>query len=186
MLVSIICSFVCGTVSQTAAAILDGAKNAVEFVITIGSVMALWSGVMSVCEKSGMSVLFAKLLSPIIKVLFCTKNKKTQNAIAMNMTANILGLSNAATPLGIEAMKMLNSENPVKSTATHDMCMLAVINSASIQIIPSTLIAIRQSAGASNPSEIVVPVWITSLIVFIFGVLAVWVCRTKLYKGAKK
>ncbi len=177
MLVSIICSFVCGTVSQTTEAIIDGAKNAVEFVISIGSVMALWSGVMSVCEKSGMSGIFSKLLSPVIKVLFLTKDKKTRDAIAMNMTANILGLSNAATPLGIEAMKLLNYENTLKGTASHDMCMLAVINSASIQIIPSTLIAIRASLGSQNPSEIVVPIWITSVIVFLFGVLAVWLSR---------
>ena len=177
MLVSIVCSFLCGTVSETATAIMDGAKNAVEFIIKVGSVMALWSGVMAVCEKSGMSKIFAKLLSPLIKVLFTTRNKKTQNAISLNMTANILGLSNAATSLGIEAMKDLHAENGQKNTASHDMCMLAVINSASIQLIPSTLIAIRSQFGAKNPSEIIVPIWITSLIVFIFGVLCVLLCR---------
>ena len=88
----------------------------------------------------------------------------------MNMVANMLGLSNAATPLGLKAMKILNDKNQNKQKASNDMCMLAVINSASIQIIPSTLIAIRASAGCLEPGAIILPIWIVSLITFICGV----------------
>ena len=173
MLISIVCSFFCGTVSQTATAIMDGAKNAVEFIIKVGSVMALWSGIMAVCEKSGMSKIFAKILSPLIKLLFTTRNKKVQNAISLNMTANILGLSNAATPLGIEAMKALHAENGQKNTASHDMCMLAVINSASIQLIPSSILALRTSYGSFSPADVILPTALATLMSTIVGVLLV-------------
>lgn len=183
IILSVICALFTGNVAQTTAAMLDGAQKAVEFTFTIGGIMALWTGIMSVCEKSGLSDLFAKLLMPVTRALFDTKNKQTHRAIALNMTANILGLSNAATPLGIKAMQMLDKENTGSSQskkgkrASDDMCMLAVINSASIQLIPSTLIAIRRSCGAVDPTDIVVPVWITSVIVFVFGIAAVKVCK---------
>ena len=106
------------------------------------------------------------------------KGSKAEKAIAMNMTANFLGLSNAATPLGIKAMRELKKES-TGDDASDDMCMLSVINSASIQLIPSTLIAIRASMGSENPGEIILPVWIVSVMVALFGICCAKWCEKR-------
>ena len=106
-----------------------------------------------------------KSLNPIIKFLFpeLKRNEKIKKEISMNMIANILGLGNAATPLGLKAMKSMQEENPKKDTISKSMLVFIVLNTASIQIIPTTVIAIRNSLGSSNPTSIVVPVWITTI-----------------------
>lgn len=172
MLFSFICAAITGNMEQTSKALIESGFNAIEFLFSIGGMMAMWSGFMSVAEKSGLTNKIATLLSPLIKWLFegARKDEKCKNAICMNMVANMLGLSNAATPFGLKAMKILDDKNQNKQKASNDMCMLAVINSASIQIIPSTLIAIRASAGCLEPGAIILPIWIVSLVTFICGV----------------
>ena len=172
MVISFICAAFTGNMDATSNALIESGFNAIEFLFSIGGMMAMWSGFMSIAEKSGLTDKIAVILSPLIKWLFVTarKDEKYKNAICMNMVANFLGLSNAATPLGIKAMKLLNEKNGNKKTASNDMCMLAVINSASIQLIPSTLIAIRASSGCSDPGAIILPIWIVSLITFVSGV----------------
>ena len=112
-----------------------------------------------------------KILSPIINYLFpqTKKNKKIQKEISMNMVANILGLGNAATPLGLKAMKTMQEENPEKDTLTDTMAMFIIINTASIQLIPTTVIAIRTSLGSNNPTQIILPVWIATICAAIAG-----------------
>lgn len=120
---------------------------------------------MQVARKTSIINQLTNLLRPIIKVLFpeMRKNKQAQEEISMNMIANILGLGNAATPLGLKAMKTMQKENCEKNTLSNSMLMFIVLNTASIQIIPTTVIAIRNSLGSVNPTSIIFPVWIATI-----------------------
>ncbi len=152
-------------------AFFAGAENAVSFVLKIGAFMIMWQGIMSVAEKSGLSKKAADLLSPVICRLFdgIKKGSRAALLVANNITANILGLSNAATPMGMEAMKELSKKSK-DGIATNDMCLLAIINSASLQLVPSTLIAMRTTHLSSSPSEITVPIWIVSAMTISFAI----------------
>ena len=127
---------------------------------------------MKIAAKTSLIEKLTNFLHPIIKFLFpeMKENKKVEKEISMNVIANILGLGNAATPLGLQAMKSMQKENPKKDTLTNSMMMFIVINTASIQIIPTTVIAIRDSLGSSNPTAIIVPVWIATIAAAIAGV----------------
>ena len=127
---------------------------------------------MKIAAKTSLIEKLTNFLHPIIKFLFpeMKENKKVEKEISMNMIANILGLGNAATPLGLQAMKSMQKENPKKDTLTNSMMMFIVINTASIQIIPTTVIAIRDSLGSNNPTAIIVPVWIATIAAAIAGV----------------
>ena len=129
---------------------------------------------MQVASKTNIIDKLTQILNPIIKVLFpeIRKNKQIKQEISMNMIANILGLGNAATPLGLKAMKTMQEENKQKDTLTNSMMMFIVINTASIQIIPTTVIAIRNSLGSSNPTAIIFPVWIATICAAIGGIIA--------------
>lgn len=180
---SCVFGFVSGNVNALSEAFFSGAQGCISFILKIGSFMILWQGILNVAQKSGISQKIAKLLSAPIAILFkgVKKNSKAAELIANNVTANILGLSNAATPSGMEAMREL-SKNSKNSVATDDMCLFAVINSASLQIIPSTLIAMRQSFESASPGEIIVPVWIVSSLTLIFAI-----SMAKLFsKGGKR
>lgn len=169
---SVVVSVFEGNVEQTINAAFLGANQAVETVVGFLGVMCMWMGLMKIAEKSGLISIFSRFISPVTGVIFpkVKKGSPTQKAISMNIVANILGLGNAATPLGIKAMERLNESNPDKKTATNEMCMLVVLNTASIQLIPSTLIALRSSFGSHNPSEIILPVWISSVITAIIAI----------------
>ena len=126
---------------------------------------------MKIAEDSGLVKIIARLFRPLIGLLFpeAKSDPEVGGAIAMNMTANFFGMGNAATPLGLSAMKKL-SKYSSRGKASDSMCMLAVVNSASIQLIPSTLIAIRSACKSSAPTEITVPIWIVSVLTFMAGV----------------
>jgi len=175
IIISLIISFSNGSVGKVCAALCDGAQTGVTLAIGISGVMALWTGIMKIAEASGLTRVISKGFSFLISRLFpeCKKDTETCGAIAMNMTANFFGMGNAATPLGLNAMKRL-SHHSIKGVASNSMCLLAVINSASIQLIPSTLIAIRSAMGSSSPSEIIVPIWIVSIASFASGII---MCR---------
>ena len=172
LLVSSLVSFFTGKTAEVCTALCDGASEGVNLAISIAGIMAFWTGIMKIAEKGGLVNIISKLFKPLIAFLFpeTKKDNEACGAIAMNMTANFFGMGNAATPLGLNAMKRL-SRYCAKETASDSMCMLAVVNSASIQLIPSTLIAIRSAMGSSAPSEIMVPIWIVSVVTFSFGVL---------------
>ena len=127
--------------------------------------ICLWNGIMQIANQTSIIDKLTNLLKPIIKILFpeMKKNKQIQKEISMNMIANILGLGNAATPLGLKAMKSMQKENIQKDTLSNSMLIFIVLNTASIQIIPTTVIAIRNSLGSSNPTKIVFPVWIATI-----------------------
>ena len=121
---------------------------------------------MQIASSTSVIEKLTKFLKPVIRFLFpeLKNNQKIQKEISMNMIANILGLGNAATPLGLKAMKSMQDENKKKDTLTDSMMMFIVINTASIQIIPTTVIAIRNSLGSSNPTSIVFPVWVATIV----------------------
>ena len=133
--------------------------------------MCLWCGIMQIANKTSVINKLTKILEPLIRIIFPKINTKIEKEISMNMIANILGLGNAATPLGLKAMKSMQEENPKKEILSDSMAMFIIINTASIQIIPTTVIAIRNSMGSSNPTAIVVPIWIASVITATAGII---------------
>lgn len=161
-----------GNLQNLNSSIFDSVESAVNLSITMLGTMCLWSGIINVATNTNIIKVMSKLLRPIIRFLFpeIKENQKAQNEISMNMIANILGLGNAATPLGLRAMETLQKENKNKQELSNSMIMLIVINTASIQIIPTTIIAIRSSLGAENPTSIIVPVWIATICAAIVGV----------------
>ena len=137
---------------------------------------------MEIASKTQIIGYLQKMLNPLIKKLFLGLNEKSKNNIVMNIIANILGLGNAATPLGLKAMKELQKDNLDKEELSDNMMMLIVLNTASLQIIPTTIIAIRSSQGSLNPTKIIFPVWISTICAAIVGIVAVKI----IMKAAKK
>jgi spore maturation protein A len=156
-------------------AALDGASTAVEIAIGLIGIMALWLGVMKVAEEAGLTKLIARLVRPITRWLFpnIPEDHPAIGAMIMNIAANMLGLSNAATPLGLKAMEELDKLNPNKGEATDDMCTFLVINTSAITLIPATAIAIRASLGSANPQMIIIPSMLAATCATIVGLTAV-------------
>ena len=178
VIVSTVFGIVSGNSSELGTAALDGAKAAVELCIGIGGVTCLWTGVMEILEKSGIMAKIAKLLNPVISRLFPGKITDTASkAISANISANLLGLGNAATPLGITAAQELANG----SVATDSLCMLVVLNTASIQLIPTTAAALRSAYGSQTPFDIIPAVWFSSIMSVTAGIIAAMVFR-KLWK----
>lgn len=164
-LLAVIYGIINGRTAEMSAAVLEGAGSAVELILSLCGVMCLWCGVMKVAEKSGIVAKVAGLLSPVVGVLFrgIKKGGRASQLIAMNITANLLGLGNASTPLGLSAMQALKEEEQSSDTATDNMVMLTVLNTASLQLIPTTAAALRAAHGAARPMEILPSVWIVSV-----------------------
>ncbi len=163
-----------GRIDAVTSGAMDGAASAVETCAGLLGPMCLWTGIAKIAEHSGLVEIFAKLLRPITKFIFpkLKSDSAAMRAIVMNMVANILGMGNAATPLGISAMKELDKLNARRSTASDEMCMFVVVNTASIQLIPATVISLRQMYASQSPAEIVLPVWICSVIAVTIGITA--------------
>ena len=170
---SIAVSFFAGTGSQLTAALFDGAASAVSLTVSLAGTLCLWSSVIRVMEASGLSARLAGLLRPLLRFLYpaASKDDEARSAISGNLTANLLGLGNAATPLGLKAVCRMK-ELSHGSTATAEMCRLIVMNTASVQLIPSTVAAVRSSVGAAAPFDILPAVWVTSLCSVSAGLLA--------------
>ena len=174
IIISIIFSFFTGTIQQLNNSIFESTKMAVDLSITLLGTMCLWNGIMQIASKTSALEKITNFLRPIMKLLFpkMKKDSKIYKEISMNMVANILGLGNAATPLGIKAMKSMQEQNEDKKVLTNEMAIFIVLNTASIQIIPTTVIAIRSSLGSQNPTAIIFPVWIATICAAIAGIMA--------------
>ena len=174
LIISVICGLITGRVQELSNSILTGASDAISLIISISGMMALWTGLMKVAEESGLTSKIAAIFSPIIKFLFpdLPSNSIATRAICMNITANLLGLGNAATPLGINAMREMQKLNPHKSCATNSMVMFVVINTASLQLIPTLLCTLRQKYGSVNPLDILPCLWISSAAALVCGISA--------------
>ena len=175
ILFSFICAVFNGTIPQLSDSIFEGCTDAINLCIKLLGMLCLWCGLMNVAEKSGVCNIVAKILSPVFRFLFPENksNPDVMNAVAMNVTANLLGLGNAATPLGISAIKKMQSLNPNKQAVTSDMMTFVVINTAALKIIPTTVGALREAAGAENPMDIIVCVWISSAFALVLAVSAI-------------
>ena len=161
--------------SVTNDGIIKYAKTAVELAIGLIGIMALWLGIMKIADQSGLVSKLASALKPITTRLFpdVPPDHPAMGAMLMNISANMLGLMNAATPLGLKAMEELNKLNRKLGTATDAMCTFLVINTSNVQIIPATVIAIRAAAGAANPTDILGPVLVATTVNTIIGVITV-------------
>jgi len=175
IIISLTVSFFTGTFEECSLAAIKGAGEGVTLVISLCGAMCFWSGIMEIASKSGVINILAFVMKPVTRLLFpkIKEGSEAMRAIVMNMTANILGMSNAATPLGLRAMDELQKLNKDKTRASKSMCMFVLVNTASIQLVPTTLIALRAAAGSNAPTEIIVPVWITSVIVLTIGVISI-------------
>lgn len=172
ILLSLSVSAFTGQLEQTAAAAVTGAGSGVETCFSLLGILCLWSGLTRIGERAGIVQILGKWLRPLLRFLFpaLKENSPAGGSIVMNMVANLLGMGNAATPLGIKAIQDLSKENRNRSTASDAMCMLVVLNTASIQLLPTTLIALRQTYGSLAPGSIIVPVWIVSICALVVGV----------------
>lgn len=157
MAVALIVAAINGTAEGVTKGAIDAARTAVEISIGLIGVMALWLGMMRIAERAGMVAMLARALSPILRWIFpeVPRQHPAMGAMVMNIAANMLGLSNAATPLGIKAMEELQEINPEKETASNAMVMFMALNTASVQLVPATVIGILAVAGSTQPTSII-------------------------------
>lgn len=169
---SLFCAIATEKISELSSAVVTGGTDAISLVIKLAGVICLWNGLTAIAQKSGLTALICKLFSPFLNLIFPKlKDKKAKEAIAMNITANFLGLGNAATPLGLEAMKRLQNINPTPEKATNEMVRFVVINSAAIHLVPTTIALLRSEYGSNAPMEILAPALTTSIIALTVGIL---------------
>lgn len=170
---SIIFGIINGRTQEVVNAILEGADVSVKIALSLIGIMAFWLGIMRIAEKAGLVQWIAKLIKPITKWLFNDvppENEAIGN-IALSVSANALGLTNAATPIGLKVMQELQEVNNNKDTASDAMCMFLAMNTAGFQIIPATVIAVLVAVGSKNPTEIIVPTLIVTTIAFISAII---------------
>ena len=175
ILISIICAAITGKIDDTVNAIWVGAQKSIEITLYLAGIMAFWLGIMKIAEKSGIVDFIANLLTPFAKKLFpnIPKDNSAIGDIAMNISANAFGLSNAATPIGIKAMKKLQELNKDKKSASNDMCTLLAMNTAGFQLIPATVIAVLAACGSKNPTAIVIPTLLVTTVAFVSAIIIV-------------
>lgn len=169
---SILCGLATGRGELVAAAAVEGAQAAVELCVSIAGMLCLWTGVMEIMRRSGLAEGLSRLLRPVLSALFpqVSGDRGVMDSISANVSANLLGLGNAATPLGIEAVRQMERKSP--GTASDAMCMLVVCNTASIQLIPTTVASVRAAAGSSSPFDILPAVWLASALSVGVGISA--------------
>lgn len=175
IVISVIVGIINGRIQEVTQAVVDNAKLAVEISISLIGVMAFWLGLVKLAEKSGIIKLISKLVQPITDFLFpeIPRGHSALGNIAMNVSANALGVTNAATPVGIKAMQEMQELNDKKDTATNPMCTFLAINTAGFQIVPASVIAVLVASGATNPTEIVAPTILVTLIGTIVAIISV-------------
>lgn len=164
-----------GNGTALASSVMQGAQNGVTLVISMAGSICLWCGIGKLMEKVGITSFLSHMLKPALHRIFPSTRKDTAlaNSLSANICANFLGLGNAATPMGIQATKQL-SKHSQAGYASNEICRLVVLNTASIQLIPATVAAVRSSLGCTTPFDILPAVWITSLCSASIGLLAAW------------
>lgn len=174
IVISFIYAFLSGNIERVSNGIFESLTDVVNLSLTFLGTMCLWNGIMEIAKKTTLIKKLTSLLKPLIKFLFpeLTKNEKAKEEISMNIIANVLGLGNAATPLGLKAMKTMQKENKDKTTLSNSMAMFILINTASIQLIPTNVIAIRNSLNSTAPTQIIFPVWIATIVAAISSIMA--------------
>ena len=174
IIISIFFSILIGKTNELNSSIFDSAESAVKMTITFFGTICLWNGIIKILEETSIMNKLKKIIKPFMKVLFpeIKSKDKAYDFISLNIIANVLGLGNAATPLGLKAINELKKENNQKEELSNSMIMLIVLNTASIQLIPTTIIAIRASLNSINPCNIILPVWIATIFAAIAGIIS--------------
>lgn len=164
VIVSILCSVFFGNTENLSKALVDSGASSIQLIMTMAGIICIWTGIMKIAVESGLTSIFARVFSPLLRPLFpnLDKNSDAFKSISMNISANLLGLGNAATPFGLKAMEQLHTLNNHGDTASNEMIIFVVMNTASLQLLPTTLASLRQAYGSNAPFEIIVPVWISS------------------------
>lgn len=173
ILLSIVVGAATGRIAAVSQAAVSGAAGAVELFLLLMGTICLWSGLMRIAEYAGVTHAVSRMLSPLTRRLFPDMKPESEGmqAITMNITANLLGLGNAATPLGLRAMKCMADSAPHKGVATDSMAMFVVVNTASIQLVPTTIVALRIKYGSAAPFATLPCTWLTSVVALVTGVL---------------
>ncbi len=161
-----------GNISNVNTAIFSSAEQTVSLCITLLGTMCLWNGIMNIAVKTSLISKLTKFMKPFINFLFpdLKTDEKISEQVSMNIIANILGLGNASTPLGLKAISSMQEKNTNKKTLTNSMAMFILVNTASLQIIPTTVIALRSSLGSAEPSKIILAVWVATIAAFITAI----------------
>lgn len=161
--------------SGVLAGLTTASNKAVKLSFELLAIYSIWMGVFSILEQTGISKFFSKLLSPLVNLIFGKKNisDESRKYISMNISANMLGMGSAATPLGIKAMESMNKDNPDKSTITYPMTMLIIISCTVLQFLPASIMGLMSSAGSKNPASIVFPSILASILSTLVGVILV-------------
>ena len=169
---SFACAIITGNLDNTIQQMLKSAKSAVEVAFSLIGVMGFWLGMVKIAQRSGLMESFSKLIKKPLLWLFpdLKDNNEAISNVALNISANALGLSNAATPFGIKAMENMQEKNPDKKTATNSMCTFLAINTAGFQIVPAVVIAILAAKGMQNPTQIILPTLIVTSIAFLSAI----------------
>lgn len=174
IMVSFVFAIITGRIQDFNNSIFESATQTVDLTIKLFGTMCLWNGLMKIVQETSLIIRLSNLIRPLMRFLFPKMNEKDKEykEITLNIIANLLGIGNAATPLGLKAMKTMQEKNTKKDTVTDSMAMFIVLNTASIQIIPTTVIAVRASMGSENPAQIILPLWIVTIITDITGIVA--------------
>ncbi len=174
IITSFIFAFINGRMEDVVNAMLKSSQNAVMVAFSLIGIMAFWLGIVRIAKISGLINLFSGVISPLLRLIFkdVKKDSDAFSNIALNFSANALGLANAATPFGIKAMEDLQKENKGdKKTATNAMCTLLAMNTAGFQLVPASVLAILTAAGANNPAQIILPTLIVTSLTFICAII---------------
>ena len=175
LVISVLFAALNGQFESTGSASLQGAGAAVEFALSTGGLICLWSGILEIMRRSGIMDALSSALSPLLRALFprASRDSETLGALSANVSANLLGLGNAATPMGIRAAQGMAAQSK-RGVASSELCLLVVLNTASIQLIPATIASLRAAAGCRTPFDILPAVWLSSVLSVAAGLLAAW------------
>lgn len=180
---AVILGIATGKVQEVSDATMNGAKDAAQLAVSMIGTYALWLGILNILEKAGAVNAIAKRSEKVILWLFRGLRKGAATAyITMNLVANMLGMGSAATPFGLKAMEELKKQSTCGETASHEMCLFLIINTASVQLLPLSIIALRAAAGSASPSDIVIPAFLATLCTAILGIILAKLCAA----GGKK
>ncbi len=173
LLFSFICAIVNNRLDLAVNSMLKSTKDAIEVAFSLIGIMAFWLGMVNIAKKSGLMNLFSKIIKKPLLFLFpdLKENNEALSNVALNISANALGLSNAATPFGIKAMENMQEQNKKKRVATNSMCLFLAINTAGFQIVPAVVLALLTAKGMENPSQIIIPTLIVTTIAFISAII---------------
>ena len=178
IIISYIYAILSGTIENVNKAVFEYTETAVKLTLTLLGTMCLWNGLMEIASNTKLINRITKILRPLVNFLFPENknNKKIHEEISMNIVSNMLGLGNAATPLGLKAMQSMQENNQNKDRLTDDMATFIILNTASIQVIPTTVIGIRMSLGSAQPTKIIFAVWFSTICSAIVGLAVTKLC----------